>query len=89
MSGKIYELLGPEYSSADVAEAFANTLGREVKAQQIPRDQWEKTLRKAGFSPDGIKNFIEMTELVVDGKTKPEANGTTILRAGTTLTGIF
>jgi uncharacterized protein YbjT (DUF2867 family) len=82
---KIYELLGHDYSSADVAQAFANALGREVKAQQIPRDQWEKTLRKAGFSPDGIRNFIEMTELVVDGKTKPEANGTTILRAGTTL----
>jgi uncharacterized protein YbjT (DUF2867 family) len=83
--GKIYELLGPDYSSADVAEAFANALGREVKAQQIPRDQWEKTLKETGFSPDGIKNFVEMTELVVSGKTKPEANGTTILRAGTTL----
>jgi uncharacterized protein YbjT (DUF2867 family) len=83
--GKIYELLGHDYSSADVAQAFANALGREVKAQQIPRDQWEKTLKETGFSPDGIKNFIEMTELVVDGKTKPEANGTTILRAGTTL----
>jgi uncharacterized protein YbjT (DUF2867 family) len=87
--GKIYELLGPEYSSADVAEAFANTLGREVKAQQIPRDQWEKTLSETGFSPDGIKNFVEMTELVVSGKTKPEANGTTILRAGTTLQEYF
>jgi uncharacterized protein YbjT (DUF2867 family) len=82
---KIYELLGHDYSSADVAQAFANALGREVKAQQIPRDQWEKTLREAGFSPDGIRNFIEMTELVVAGKTKPEANGTTILRASTTL----
>jgi uncharacterized protein YbjT (DUF2867 family) len=82
---KIYELLGHDYSPADVAQAFANALGREVKAQQIPPDQWEKTLKEAGFSPDGIRNFIEMTELVVAGKTKPEANGTTILRAGTTL----
>ena len=83
--GKVYELLGPEYSSADVAQAFANALGREVKAQQIPRNQWEKTLKETGFSPDGIRNFIEMTEMVIAGKTKPEANGTTILRAGTTL----
>jgi uncharacterized protein YbjT (DUF2867 family) len=82
---KIYELLGHDYSPADVAQAFENVLGREVKAQQIQRDQWEKTLREAGFSPDGIRNFVEMTELVVAGKTKPEANGTTILRAGTTL----
>jgi uncharacterized protein YbjT (DUF2867 family) len=82
---KIYELLGHDYSPADVAQAFENVLGREVKAQQISRDQWEKTLREAGFSPDGIRNFVEMTELVVAGKTKPEANGTTILRAGTTL----
>lgn len=83
--GKIYELLGHDYSAADVARAFANVLGREVKAQQIPRDQWEKTLKETGFSPDGIRNFVEMTELVIAGKTKPEANGTTILRAGTTL----
>lgn len=83
--GKIYELLGHDYSSADVAQAFANALGREVNAQQIPRDQWENVLKETGFSPDGIRNFIEMTELVIAGKTKPEANGTTILRAGTTL----
>jgi uncharacterized protein YbjT (DUF2867 family) len=82
---KIYELLGHDYSPADVAKAFANALGREVKAQQIPRDQWGKTLREAGFSPDGIRNFVEMTELVIAGKIKPEASGTTILRAGTTL----
>nr|WP_067053972.1 NmrA family NAD(P)-binding protein [Mucilaginibacter sp. L294] len=85
-NGKIYELFGPGYySTQDVADAFADTLGKAVKAEQIPRDQWDKTLKQTGFSPDGIKNFIEMTDLVIAGKTAAEAKGTTVLKASTTL----
>ena len=85
-NGKIYELLGPEYySTQDVADAFANALGKDVKAEQIPRDKWEETLKTIGFSTDSIKNFIEMTELVITGDTNPQGNGTTILKASTTL----
>ncbi|MES2063826.1 MAG: NmrA family NAD(P)-binding protein [Bacteroidota bacterium] len=85
-NSKVYELLGPGYySTQDVADAFADALGKAVKAQQIPRDEWNKTLKKTGFSPDGIKNFIEMTELVIAGKTDAEAKGATVLKASTTL----
>lgn len=85
-NGKIYELIGPEYySTQDVADAFADALGRDVKAEQIPREQWDKTLKTLGFSPDGIKNFIEMADLVISGDTDPQGEGTTILRASTTL----
>lgn len=76
---QIYELQGPaSYSSDNVAAAFSEALGIPVKAQQIPRDQWDSTLAEAGFSPDGIKNFIEMTETVVDGRAKPEGTHTTV-----------
>jgi uncharacterized protein YbjT (DUF2867 family) len=76
---KIYELEGPAtYSSDDVAAAFSEALGIPVKTQQILREQWDSTLADAGFSPDGIKNFIEMTETVVDGRAKPEGTHTTV-----------
>jgi uncharacterized protein YbjT (DUF2867 family) len=82
----IYELSGPaSLSSADVAKAFSEVLDKEIKAQQIPRNQWEQTLRSIGFSADGIRNFIEMTEAVIAGKSGPEGNGTVSAQADTTL----
>jgi uncharacterized protein YbjT (DUF2867 family) len=84
--GTIYELAGPaSYSSAEVAAVFSNVLGKEVKAQQIPREQWDATLARIGFSPDGVKNFIEMTQAVIDGKTGPEGQGTISAQKNTTL----
>jgi uncharacterized protein YbjT (DUF2867 family) len=74
---KIYEIEGPEWlSTSDIAHTFSKLFNREIKATQIPRPDWEKTLAKMKFSPDGIKNFIEMTETVNEGKSKPEKNGT-------------
>jgi uncharacterized protein YbjT (DUF2867 family) len=84
--GKIFELTGPAaYSSEDVAKAFSEALGKEVTAQQIPREQWENTLQEIGFSADGIRNFVEMTEAVINGKAKAEKNGTTQVKVKTTL----
>jgi uncharacterized protein YbjT (DUF2867 family) len=85
-NGKIYELTGPaSYSSADVAEALTQSLGKEVKAEQIPRNQWEKKLKELGFSVDGINNFIKMTNVVISGKAAPEGKGTTSVKGKTTL----
>jgi uncharacterized protein YbjT (DUF2867 family) len=84
--GTIYELAGPtSYSSAEVAAVFSNVLGKEVKAQQIPREQWDATLAGIGFSPDGVKNFIEMTLAVIDGRSGPEGHGTISAQKNTTL----
>ncbi|WPU93811.1 NAD(P)H-binding protein [Mucilaginibacter sabulilitoris] len=82
---KIYEIFGPaEYSSVDVANAFAQALHISVKAQQIPRNKWDDTLRKIGFSDDAIKNFIAMTEVVISGDVHAENNGKTIALNGKT-----
>lgn len=82
----IYELEGPRwYSSIDVARAFSEVLGREVNVLQIPRAEWESTMRSMGLSDDGVRNFIEMTEAVIAGKALPEKNGTIIVRGKTTL----
>lgn len=84
--GKIYELTGPAaYSSNDVAKAFAETLGKEVKAVQIPRAEWENTLHGIGFTPDAIRNFVEMTQAVISGKAAPEKQGTVQIELKTTL----
>lgn len=86
-SGKIYELQGPDiYSSADVAKAFSDALGIQVKAKQIPRKEWEQSLQNLGFSKDGIENFIEMTEVVISGKTQTGVAGTVPAKGETSLT---
>lgn len=83
--GKIFELSGAAYSSEDVAKAFSDALGKEVKAEQIPREKWESTLLEVGFTPDAIRNFIEMTEAVISGKAKPEKKGPELVKLKTTL----
>jgi uncharacterized protein YbjT (DUF2867 family) len=80
----IYEVEGPEwYSSSDIANAFAKVLNRDVVPRQIPREDWWKTIKEFGFTDDVTKNFIEMTQTVVDGKAKPQADGTVLKKVGT------
>lgn len=70
---ELFELVGPEqYSPNDVAREMTKALGRKVEAQEIPRENWDDTLKSFGFSHDARKNFIKMTELVADGNAKLE-----------------
>jgi uncharacterized protein YbjT (DUF2867 family) len=83
---KIYEIEGPVWlSSNDVAAVFSDILGKKIMASQIPKYDWSETLAALKFSKDGIKNFIEMTETVVSGKSKPEGNGTVSVKGKVTL----
>ena len=67
----IFELEGPAwYNAREVANAFGKVLNRNVVPQHIPREDWWKTIKEFGFSDDVTKNFIEMTQTVVDGKAK-------------------
>ena len=82
---KVYELIGPaELSSADVAAVFSRLLDRPVEAKQIPDTKWGETMENVGFSIDATEKFIAMTQMVIDGKTKPEGNGTEIVTLTTT-----
>lgn len=67
-----YEIGEKLYSSADVAATFAHKLQRDVKAQQIPNEQWETTLLQAGFSENAAANLMKMTQAVIDGRTQWE-----------------
>jgi uncharacterized protein YbjT (DUF2867 family) len=58
---------GPErYSSADVAKAFADALGREVEVVVTPRHEWVATYLKLGFSPLAAESYSRMTGLALD-----------------------
>jgi uncharacterized protein YbjT (DUF2867 family) len=82
----IYELEGPAaYSSAEVAEAFSEVLRKPVNVQYIDRSEWGNSLQSMGLSPDGIKNFIEMTEAVISGKALPERDKAISVKGKTTL----
>jgi uncharacterized protein YbjT (DUF2867 family) len=70
---RIFEIAGPEpYSSFDVAEAFGRVLNKAVTPVQIPRNEWQRALEQAGFSPSGTENLALMTDAVITGKTSAE-----------------
>jgi uncharacterized protein YbjT (DUF2867 family) len=82
----VYELEGPSaYNSIQVAEAFSEVLRKPVRVQHIDRSEWENSLKAMGFSQDGIRNFIEMTEAVIAGKALPEKTNTINVKGKTTL----
>lgn len=87
---ELIELVGPEqYSANDVAKEMAKTLDREIKAQEIPKEKWGKTMTGIGFSNDATKNFIKMTELVAEGNAKIEGKGDNPISLKTTLSSYF
>jgi uncharacterized protein YbjT (DUF2867 family) len=81
----LHHVEGPElYSPADVAAAFADALGRPVRAAVTPRDEWEQAFRDMGFSPEAAQSYTRMTEVSMDeGFTTPDnpVRGSTTLRA--------
>jgi uncharacterized protein YbjT (DUF2867 family) len=73
----IYEAEGPEwYSSADIAKTYGEVLGKKVTPEQIPQEKWQDTMKEFGLSDDAVKNFMQMTYTIVDGKANPEGEGT-------------
>ncbi|MBY3025210.1 NmrA family NAD(P)-binding protein [Rhizobium leguminosarum] len=80
----IYPVEGPQrYSPNDVAAAFAATLGRAVRVDVIPRENWEDAYRGLGFSDAAAHSYARMTALTVDGPEYPEdaIRGSTSLQA--------
>jgi uncharacterized protein YbjT (DUF2867 family) len=68
----LFEVQGPAWASAgEVAEALAEALGRPVVAEEMPRAEWAAHLAQLGFTEDATRCFVQMTELVRDGKAGP------------------
>nr|WP_314260353.1 NAD(P)H-binding protein [uncultured Devosia sp.] len=64
---------GPaRYSFGDVAACFSQHLGRDVRVQTTPRDQWEESFKAVGFSAATAGAFARMTEATLDGPELPD-----------------
>jgi NAD(P)H dehydrogenase (quinone) len=62
--GRIYELTGPRSQDMDgVAREYSDGLNREVKYADIPPEDWEPELKKAGLPDHLIKHLVTMAEL--------------------------
>ena len=90
---RILELHGPEgYSPDDVAVAFSSVLGHGVYAVPTPESQWQKTLAGFGFSPQVVRDWMEMLLGFNSGHIAFEGAGET-WRGQTTIedvaTGLF
>ena len=74
---------GPRrYSPQDVADAFAEVLGRRVEVVVTPRSEWVSTFRGVGFSEAAAESYAGMTAAASDGRvTQPSE----VIRGTTTL----
>ena len=60
-AGATYELVGTgPLSQTDVADAFANALGRPVQARAEPRQAWEARARAAGMGEYQVLTLLAM-----------------------------
>ncbi len=82
---ELIEIVGPKkYSPDNIAELMGKALNKEVNAHKIPKADWSGTMKSIGFSDDATKNFVEMTDLVANGKAEPEAKGQNPISLATT-----
>lgn len=59
---------GPaHYSAADVAQAFADALDRDVEVDVVGPADWEAAFESLGFSPEAADSYARMTRVSVDG----------------------
>ena len=59
--GATYELAGPEaLSQVEVAEILSRRLGRPVRAQVVPLDEWERRARVLGMSDYAVETLLKM-----------------------------
>ncbi|AQR75144.1 NmrA family NAD(P)-binding protein [Sphingomonas sp. LM7] len=70
----IFFVEGPRhYTPQDVANAFAAALGRTVRVETTPRDQWTPAFKAIGFSSPAAESYARMTAATVDDLATPDA----------------
>src|SRR6185436_4876373 len=67
--GRIYELTGPRSQDMHaIAREYSEALDREVTYSDIPPEQWEQDLKKAGLPEHLIRHLVTMAELNRSGR---------------------
>lgn len=68
----IFHVEGPRrYTPRDVADAFAASLGRSVRVETVPREEWVPVFKAMGFSGAAAESYARMTEATVDDLELP------------------
>jgi uncharacterized protein YbjT (DUF2867 family) len=62
--GRIYELTGPRSQDIDgIAREYSDGLNREITYSDIPPEDWERGLKKAGLPEHLTKHLVTMAQL--------------------------
>ena len=74
--GRIYELTGPRSQDMDgVAREYSDALNHEVTYADIPPEDWEQVLKKAGLPEHLTHHLVTMAELNRAGRYDRMADG--------------
>jgi NAD(P)H dehydrogenase (quinone) len=74
--GRIYELTGPRSQDMNgVAREYSEALNREVTYSDIPPEDWERELKKAGLPEHLTRHLVTMAELNRAGRYDRMADG--------------
>jgi uncharacterized protein YbjT (DUF2867 family) len=74
--GQIYELTGPRSQNLhEVAQEYSQALNRKITYSDVPPDDWERELKKAGLSEHLTHHLVTMTELNREGRYDRMADG--------------
>src|SRR6266849_2772078 len=74
--GRVYELTGPRSQDMHgVAQEYSNALNREVTYSDIPPQDWEQELNRAGLPEHLIRHLVTMAELHRAGRYDRLADG--------------
>ena len=76
--GRIYELTGPRSQDMQaIAREYSDALNRVITYADIPAEDWERGLKKAGLPEHLTKHLVAMAELNRAGRYDRMANGVT------------
>src|SRR5215471_8118442 len=74
--GRTYELTGPRSQDMDrIAREYSEALNREVTYVDIPREDWERQLKRAGLPEHLTRHLVTMAELHRAGRYDRLADG--------------
>ena len=88
-TGKRIVELGSPVTADEMAAAMGEVLGREVKAQAIPREAWAKTIEGFGMAPGTTWGYEEMLDSVNSGWISFGVEGTEAVAGTTTPAEVF
>jgi uncharacterized protein YbjT (DUF2867 family) len=88
-TGKRFIELGSMVSADDLAAALGQALGRDVKAQAIPRQAWAGALEQMGLPAGGTWAFEEMVDGVNSGWIGLGVEGTERIEGTTSARNVF